>query len=355
MAGWYYARDNQAVGPLSSAQLKELVDSGGLGPTDLVLRAGSQKWVAASAVKGLFPAALPAVQGEIGEGPAKPQAAEPPGALTCGWAGTVPVGALPLRRQARRPYELIFALVAIVAITIAYVALARNGLPRPSGLLGHGLGIVGFLMMLSTETLYSLRKHVRGFTFGRTSTWLGVHVFTGLVGPYLVLLHGAGKLNGLAGVLTLLTVVLVASGIVGRYLYTAVPRTLDGAEVAACDLQEQIAAADRRLQALGVEALAGPVPTKGWLLVLGRPLLRWRQRRRLRQALRLSGPARAQAAHLERLLAERYRLQMQIQSLAATRRLLALWHVVHVPLGVVLFTLAFVHIGAALYYATFLK
>jgi NADPH-dependent 2,4-dienoyl-CoA reductase/sulfur reductase-like enzyme len=37
------------------------------------------------------------------------------------------------------------------------------------------------------------------------------------------------------------------------------------------------------------------------------------------------------------------------------RRLLALWHVIHIPLGAVLFTLAFVHIGAALYYATFLK
>ena len=36
-----------------------------------------------------------------------------------------------------------------------------------------------------------------------------------------------------------------------------------------------------------------------------------------------------------------------------TRRLLALWHVFHVPLGVALFTLAFIHIGAALYYATF--
>jgi hypothetical protein len=46
---------------------------------------------------------------------------------------------------------------------------------------------------------------------------------------------------------------------------------------------------------------------------------------------------------------------MQINSLAAGRRLLAVWHVVHMPLGLVLFTLAFVHVGAALYYATLLK
>ncbi|MGE3807874.1 MAG: hypothetical protein AB7K24_24685, partial [Gemmataceae bacterium] len=63
----------------------------------------------------------------------------------------------------------------------------------------------------------------------------------------------------------------------------------------------------------------------------------------------------ASTATLEQLLEKRYRLQMQMDSLAVTRRLMALWHFFHVPLGVVLFTLAFVHIGAALHYATFLK
>jgi cytochrome b561 len=42
----------------------------------------------------------------------------------------------------------------------------------------------------------------------------------------MVLLHTAMRFNGLAGVATLLTAVVVASGIVGRYLYTALPRTL---------------------------------------------------------------------------------------------------------------------------------
>jgi len=36
-------------------------------------------------------------------------------------------------------------------------------------------------------------------------------------------------------------------------------------------------------------------------------------------------------------------------------RLLALWHSVHIPLGLTLFTAAFIHIGAAIYYATLLR
>jgi hypothetical protein len=35
----------------------------------------------------------------------------------------------------------------------------------------------------------------------------------------------------------------------------------------------------------------------------------------------------------------------------AVRRALAIWHVVHVPLGIALFVLAFAHAGAALYFA----
>ena len=133
----------------------------------------------------------------------------------------------------QRTYELWYALAAMIGLTLVYVPIATQGIPRASGVLGHGLGILGFLLMLSTETLYSLRKRARGKAIGRMSTWLQIHIFTGLVGPFMVLLHSAWKFNGLAGVLMLMTIIIVLSGIVGRYIYTAVPRTVDGAEIAA--------------------------------------------------------------------------------------------------------------------------
>lgn len=260
----------------------------------------------------------------------------------------------------RRPApELLFAAIALVGITLWYGYQPADKC-KPSGLLGHGLGIVGFLLMLSAETLYTLRKRLRGFPRGQMSTWLQWHVFSGIVGAYLVLLHSAGKFNGLAGLLTLLTIIMVISGFVGRFIYTAVPRTLDGVEVAARELEERIAGTNRQLHALGLPlwgtpalGVAADLPASGWQLVLGRTWLRWQQQRRLRRALRnLQVVSRPKSAQLQQLLVERYRLQLQVNSLAATRDLLALWHLFHVPLGVVLFTLAFIHIGAALFYAT---
>lgn len=178
--------------------------------------------------------------------------------------------------------ELWLAFLAMILITGLYglVLLATREIPPASELFGHGLGIVGFLLMLMTETLYSLRKRSRSVRWGRMSLWLQFHIFTGLVGPYMVLLHTSWKFNGIAGITTLFTVIIVVSGFIGRYLFTRIPRTIDGLEIEG---------------ALSQEAL--------------------------RQA----------------------------------RQLMALWHTVHIPIGMVLFISAFVHIGAALYYATFLR
>jgi hypothetical protein len=263
-------------------------------------------------------------------------------------------------------YELVFALLAVGAITVGYAYLPRGRSLQPSGLIGHTLGIVGFVLMLGTETLYSLRKRLPGFHRGPMALWLQAHIFTGIVGSYLVVLHAGWKFNGLAGVLTLLTVVIVLSGVVGRYIYTAVPRTLEGVVIEVIELEEQIAALDGELQAAGVgpvemAALAALMqPRRGVLLVLARPLVRWRQRRQIRRWLENLSPAvkpqgRQTLGKVYQLLQARQRLQMQLDSVDATRRLLALWHMFHVPLSGVLFTLAFVHIIAAVYYATLLK
>jgi hypothetical protein len=266
-------------------------------------------------------------------------------------------------RVGRYAIELLLALLAIVIITILYAIGTWNGIPGPGSLAGHGLGIVGFLLMLATETLYTLRKRLRGFHYGPTGIWLRVHVFTGIVGPYLVLLHTAGKLNGLAGVLTFVTVVVVLSGFVGRYIYTATPRTIEGVEVGVQELQRQIAETDAQLQAVGGHLgeaaraiLDSETAGTGWVIVLARPYLRWRERRRVHAALEgLKGEDRARVESLERLLDDHYRLLLQAHSLVATRRLLALWHLFHVPMGGVLFTLAFIHVFAAVYYSTLLK
>ena len=182
--------------------------------------------------------------------------------------------------RGNRELWLAFLAMLIIAGVYALVFFMTREIPPAYELFGHSIGIVGFILMLMTETLYSLRKRSRSVRWGRMSTWLQMHIFMGLVGPFMVLLHTSWKFNGLAGVTTLLTVIIVFSGFIGRYIFTRIPRTMDGLEIEGTLSQEA-----------------------------------------LKQA----------------------------------RRLMALWHTIHIPIGMALFVSAFVHIGAALYYATFLK
>jgi hypothetical protein len=270
--------------------------------------------------------------------------------------------------------ELWLSLIAVLGITLAYLLVVAllNGIPKASDFFGHTIGILGFILMLMTETLYTLRKRSHSARWGRMSSWLEFHIFTGLVGPYMVLLHSSWKFNGLAGVVMLLTVIIVLSGFVGRYIYTAVPRTADGVEMEAYALESQIAAveaelkgwlaeraADRSVVLSGLAArLAGPDIAVGnsLALIFGRALAEWRfQLRWQLEKRRLDTSIRSQALQLEKMLDRRRQLQRQINSLATARRLLALWHAVHIPIGMALFTAAFIHIAAAIYYATLLR
>jgi xanthosine utilization system XapX-like protein len=226
----------------------------------------------------------------------------------------------------RRYGDLALALVAVIVVTALYATLlATVGMPRPGSLAGHALGIIGLTLMLMTETLYSLRKRAMRRPWGTMRAWLRFHIVTGIVGGWLVFLHAAGSFQGLAGWLTAMTGVVVASGFIGRYIYTAVPRTADGVMVEAQVLQAQLATLRAELTS------------------------------QTRSVGRQSAVGTAGSAD-ERVAAARLRqLERQVSALRWARRSLATWHTIHIPLGMVLFVTAFVHVAASLYYSTLLR
>jgi GYF domain 2 len=71
---WWYARDDQQLGPVSPGDLRRLASGGGLAPTDLVWREGMTEWAPAVRIKGLFPELR-----EPADETAPPQVAASPG------------------------------------------------------------------------------------------------------------------------------------------------------------------------------------------------------------------------------------------------------------------------------------
>jgi len=151
-------------------------------------------------------------------------------------------------KQARELWYAFFACLLIGGSYALVVSLTQQ-FPPAGELTGHFIGIVGFILMLMTETLYSFRKRSRTARWGSMARWMQFHIFTGIVGPFMVLLHTSWKFNGLAGATMLLTIIIVVSGFIGRYIYTRIPRTIDGMEdaTAVSSMQADVLNRARRL------------------------------------------------------------------------------------------------------------
>jgi hypothetical protein len=152
------------------------------------------------------------------------------------------------------------------------------------------------------------------------------HVVAGLVGPYLVILHSGFAFRGLAGVLTLLMVIVVASGVVGRAIMSAVPVRVGLVDpVRAAMLDAELA----RLETMEAEL----------------------SRESAADAVRMDALQREMVAtrHEQELL----RTQWRQRGAGKTMRcLLSIWWYLHVPVSAALWVLASAHVVAALYYAT---
>jgi hypothetical protein len=265
----------------------------------------------------------------------------------------------------RNNFELNLSLLVViflVGVYIAYELLATPGGGQP---FGRALGILGATLMLMTEVLYSARKRWGLIRFGQVRHWLSFHIFTGIVGPTLVLMHTGLEFRGLAGLTMFLTVVVVVSGFFGRYIYTAVPRTMAGIEVDRRTLEAQTirqreqlmswsAGKSIRIQQLvqqETSLTARGNKSSPWS-VLTRGLRESHQRRKLRATInKLEKEERARMSEIESLINRQRRLKRQIDSLGTVRQMMAWWHTLHVPLGLTLFGAMFIHIAAAIYYS----
>ena len=117
--------------------------------------------------------------------------------------------------------------------------LPMHELLKPSGKIGHGLGIAGTLLMAMT-LLYPLRKKYEfKERLGSLRAWLDFHIFVGIAGPILILWHSTFKFNGIIATSSFaLMVIIVVSGIIGRYLYGQVPYRLNGYVMGIHDLEK---------------------------------------------------------------------------------------------------------------------
>ena len=106
--------------------------------------------------------------------------------------------------------------------------------------LGYWLGIIGGILMLLL-LLYPLRKHIASLHFlGPINILFRIHMIFGLLGPTLILLHSNFQLGALNSNVALFCMLIVAaSGLAGRYLYFHIHHRITGRKLTIIGLQQE--------------------------------------------------------------------------------------------------------------------
>ena len=262
------------------------------------------------------------------------------------------------------------ALVGVLIVKGAsYYALGsidRVGSPlhaewKPSGTIGHGLGVLGGVLLLLMY-LYPLRKRWKWLSRqGTTKHWLDYHILMGLAAPVLVTFHSSFKLQGIAGIAYWIMVAVAASGVVGRYFYGSIPRRLDAVEMSLGEVEQL--SADLAAQVEGQQVIP-PAELRPLLElpsleeVHEMPLLKavgvilyldLRRAWLLAQQRRKAG-ARVNAELSAALSAVRRHAALAKNALFLSKmhQLFHLWHVIHRPFSYSLAILATLHVMVAM-------
>ena len=236
---------------------------------------------------------------------------------------------------------------------------------KPTGLFGHGFGIVGTILILSGVTLYSSRKRLRVFSgVGNIRYILHIHMLLCLFGPTLVLFHTTFKFGGLVAVSFWSMAAVVASGVIGRYLYVQIPKEISGNSLSIVELQKEFTALGEAIKTglatdgsilEKIDAIARPPDSPGSMGLLDvlrffvvSDLTRRTKQRLLFQRLRNRTDDPAAIKRLRHLATRRIVMGRRIAFLEQIQQLFHYWHVIHLPFSIVMVVILFIHVGVAI-------
>lgn len=228
---------------------------------------------------------------------------------------------------------------------------------KPSGAFGHGLGIVGTLLILIGVFGYMGIKRTSLLSkAGRLKYWLEFHIFLCTLGPVMILFHTAFKFGGIVSVSFWSMVAVVASGVIGRFIYVQIPRSIEGRELSLSELHAMrvnLAETLRDAYALDAETVrflsdvAGTRRPASGNLVAGL-FHQWvedrRTLKRVRSVLKGRGlPARG-IAEVVGMIRGEITLNNRIERLQVMVRLFRYWHVAHLPFALVMLIIMVIHV-----------
>lgn len=277
---------------------------------------------------------------------------------------------------AHKIYIFILTLIVIlVSIALTYKGLSfyelgieyrfdhpDYNLLKPSGFYGHGYGIIGSLCMILGVGLYILRKRLRSWSrLGILKHWLEFHIFLCTVGPVLVLFHTSFKFGGLVAISFWSMVAVFASGVIGRFIYIQIPRTIEGRELSLSevgDLKSNIAITLKESYKLDDESYnivvdatkrkAAVYQNNAFSRYFHKSADNRKAIRNVKAILRKNNLAKPDYRKILKMVKHDISLNRRIDRLVTMQNLFKYWHVAHLPFAFVMLIIMIIHVGVAI-------
>jgi len=233
---------------------------------------------------------------------------------------------------------------------------------KPSGLIGHSLGILGSLLMLIGVSTYMLRKRISKFSrIGVLKYWLEFHIFLCTLGPIFVLYHTAFKFGGLVAISFWSMVAVVLSGVIGRYIYLQIPRTIEGREMNLNEINQIKDELNIRLirafniEETAVEDILNAVqkrPDRSGNSMVARSIAKFKfERQTIKEVKKILRQYKIKGkgySAVVRLIKEEISLNRKIDRLISMQSLFKYWHVAHLPFALLMLIIMLIHVGVTI-------
>lgn len=230
---------------------------------------------------------------------------------------------------------------------------------KPSGPMGHGLGIIGTLLILIGVFSYIGRKKKKFLPrVGALKHWLEFHIFLCSVGPLLILFHTAFKFGGIVSISFWSMVAVVLSGIIGRFIYIQIPRTIQGRELSLAEIKEMkdnmsnhlrekyrlndgvygtLIAATQRTFEYGQAGIA--------MRVFRRIQYNWAVKNDVNAILEQTTLTGKDKRGVMKLVKNEMTMNARINRLQTMQMLFKYWHVAHLPFALIMLVIMVIHVA----------
>jgi hypothetical protein len=259
---------------------------------------------------------------------------------------------------------LTFAVLAYHGYSFYYTSLEERFFHpdyqslKASGIIGHGLGIVGSLLILIGVFSYMIRKRNRSLMhLGILKYWLEFHIFLCTVGPIMILYHTTYKFGGLVAISFWSMIAVFLSGIIGRFIYIQIPRSIEGRELSLSEVRDMktnvgdIINLSKELDEESYNVIVDSTKKK-ISVIEGNFISRFFKNRsgnkktikKVKSALKKNSLTKNQYKQVLKLVRNEISLNKKIERLVIMQNMFKHWHVAHLPFAIVMLVIMIIHV-----------